>query len=408
MRDGWREVRVSDVADTLLGKTLKRDGANVDGGLPYLRNVNVQWGQISVDGLNTMLFTPAECETYALRKGDILVCEGGEVGRLALVREDLPGVYFQNALHRIRVREGTSARYVAIALEHLVRSGGLIGLVRQVTIAHLNQTLLRRLTIPLPPLVEQRRIVDLIAAVDDAIDAAEAEADTAAQVLARIRHQAFTVPTERKPAGELFDVAIGKQRSAAKADGDNVVPYLRSANVELGRIRVDDVLEMHFSEREIERLALMSGDVLVTEGSASEKAVGVPAVWCDEIDGVVGIQNALLRFRAVPGATIPSFTEHWVFWAYESGTFREIANGTNIKHVGVERAKLLPVVVLDEREQLAVTAVMDAARDATDIAQSTAGMLRALRSNLLTVLLSGEHEIPASYDHLLNDEGAAA
>ena len=153
----------------------------------------------------------------------------------------------------------------------------------------------------------------------------------------------------------------------------------------------------------------MVGDVLITEGSASETAVGVPAVWRGELDGPVGIQNALIRVRAIPGRTTPSFAEHWAFWAYESGTLRAIANGTNIKHVGVERAKSIAVPTLAEEEQRAATEPLDAGRDVADSARDHAEALRSLRSNLLTVLLSGEHEIPSSYDELLilNAEVAA-
>lgn len=403
MRDGWRQTTLGEVADTLLGKTLARGGSSVEGGRPYLRNVNVQWGRVSDQSLNEMNFSDVEQQLYELKAGDVLVCEGGEVGRLALLKEDLPGIYFQNALHRVRASAGDEPGFIALALEHLVRTGGLEGLVRQVTIAHLNQRTLRQLPITVPPIPEQRRIVNLIASVDDAVDAAEAEGAASTAALVAERARAFGRPTESLSAGMAFDVAIGKQRSAEKVDGANVIPYLRSANVDLGCIRVKDVLAMHFSEREAERLCLRDGDVLITEGSASAIAVGVPAVWRGEIDGAVGIQNALIRVRAVPELSTPEFAEHWAFWAYESGTFREIANGTNIKHIGVERAKLVRVPRVDVAEQPALVAHMSTLRDSAKAARTTADALRSLRGNLLTLLLSGEHEIPSSYDALLEE-----
>ena len=66
---------------------------------PYLRNINVQWDHIEVDQVDQMTFTARECKTYELLPDDLLVCEGGEVGRAALWHDQLPGCLYQKAIH---------------------------------------------------------------------------------------------------------------------------------------------------------------------------------------------------------------------------------------------------------------------------------------------------------------------
>lgn len=70
-------------------------------------------------------------------------------------------------------------------------------------------------------------------------------------------------------------------------------------------------MSMDFDAKERERYRLEDGDVLVSKGSASPTAVGMPVVWHDELEGPVCFQNTLLRFQAVDGAAPRGFTRHW-------------------------------------------------------------------------------------------------
>src|SRR5436190_1860912 len=97
----WSLVRLGDVADLSLGKMLdarKNRGRE----LPYLANPNVRWLEVDVSNLKMMRFEDHELERYGLRKGDVVVCEGGEAGRAAIWDADLPDVKFQKAIHRVR------------------------------------------------------------------------------------------------------------------------------------------------------------------------------------------------------------------------------------------------------------------------------------------------------------------
>jgi type I restriction enzyme S subunit len=109
-----------------------------------------------------------------VRRGDLLVCEGGVIGRCAIWhgREDY--LAFQKALHRVRPGDAVDARFLRYLLEHHSVSGVLARLSTGTTIAHLPQQQLRRVPVPLPPLDEQRRIVDLLEDHLSRLDAADA------------------------------------------------------------------------------------------------------------------------------------------------------------------------------------------------------------------------------------------
>ena len=76
---------------------------------PYLANFNVQWFNFNVDNLNQMDFNEAEQKEFELRDGDLLVCEGGEIGRCAVWHNEIQPCFFQKALHRVRCNRGGSS-----------------------------------------------------------------------------------------------------------------------------------------------------------------------------------------------------------------------------------------------------------------------------------------------------------
>ncbi|WP_181063912.1 hypothetical protein [Stutzerimonas kunmingensis] len=87
-----------------LGKMLDEKRLTKTSLVPYLRNQDVQWGSINTQDLPEMDIHPEELERYTIRHGDLLVCEGGDVGRAAIWRGDNAAFGYQKALHRLRHR----------------------------------------------------------------------------------------------------------------------------------------------------------------------------------------------------------------------------------------------------------------------------------------------------------------
>lgn len=126
----------------------------------YLRNVDVQWGAINTADLPEMDFDDEGRQRYALRGGDILVCEGGEIGRSAIWGGELEECYYQKALHRLRpLHVADDAQFFVFLMFALVRIGVFNAQSIAATIQHLPAEKLRNVRFPAPPLSEQRQIV---------------------------------------------------------------------------------------------------------------------------------------------------------------------------------------------------------------------------------------------------------
>ncbi len=162
------------------------------------------------------------------------------------------------------------------------------------------------------------------------------------------------------PLGEAAEVTIGRQRSPKNASGPDMAPYLRAANVKDDWLVLDDILEMNFDDAERATYALRPGDVLVTEGCGSIRELGASARWDGQVPGIVCFQNTLLRLRAVEGMTTASYLDQWARWAHRSGTWASVASGTNILHIGVQRARGLTIGVPPLAEQERITDFLQA------------------------------------------------
>ena len=155
--ESWKWVHLNDIAYSSLGKTL--DKVKNTGTLqPYLCSINVYWNGICLDKVKEARFEEAELPKYLLQKGDLLICEGGEVGRSCVWEYDME-MYYQNALHRVRFYQNINPYFYKFLIECYKGIGIIDRFSKGVTIKHLVQNSLNAMWLPLPPLAEQKRIV---------------------------------------------------------------------------------------------------------------------------------------------------------------------------------------------------------------------------------------------------------
>lgn len=175
--EAWDVLTVGDLFEVQLGKMLSpkaRAGLNPK---PYLGNANVQWERIDVSDVGTMDFTCNELVKFRLEPGDLLVCEGGQIGRAAIWSGEIDECYYQKALHRLRPINGKilpeyMLHYLILQFQIRKTFAGQLG---ETTIAHLPRERLIRIPVGVPPLLEQERIVERLHAVRDSCAAAEAQ-----------------------------------------------------------------------------------------------------------------------------------------------------------------------------------------------------------------------------------------
>ena len=158
--ESWEWVRLKQIAISELGKTLDKS-KNTGLYCPYLCSINVYWSGIDLSTVKQARFEDSELPKYRLKRGDLLICEGGDVGRSAVWDKD-DEMYYQNALHRVRFYGGIDPYFFKMLLECYKSAKILDKCSKGMTIKHLVQSALNSIYFPLPPLNEQRRIIEKI------------------------------------------------------------------------------------------------------------------------------------------------------------------------------------------------------------------------------------------------------
>jgi len=165
----WEKVKLGSVTDSCLGKMLDQN-KNKGDYQPYLANVNVRWGEFDLEDLPLMKFEESEQERYELKYGDLVICEGGEPGRCAIWKEQIPNMKIQKALHRVRVHDCLDYRYLFYWFLLAGKTGELDQYFTGATIKHMPGQKLKEVVIDKPPLEIQHRIADILSVYDDLIE----------------------------------------------------------------------------------------------------------------------------------------------------------------------------------------------------------------------------------------------
>ncbi|MCY2994650.1 MAG: restriction endonuclease subunit S [Planctomycetota bacterium] len=179
--EDWGVSTVGAEFDIQLGKMLDAE-KNAGVPKPYLGNRAVQWGRIDTSELSMMAMSPSDLERFRLRRGDLLVCEGGEVGRAAVWGATLDECYFQKSLHRLRPKRGFNSRLMIAFLRFWSERGVLLNYVTRTSIAHLPKDRFVTVPLPVPTIPEQTAIAAVLSDMDAEIAALEAKLAKARRV----------------------------------------------------------------------------------------------------------------------------------------------------------------------------------------------------------------------------------
>ena len=176
-----------------LGKMLDQRRISGEFLVRYLRNVDVQWDFINQEDLPEMDIPPDQYERYLVRDGDLLVCEGGEVGRSAIATNILSLLGYQKAIHRLRPLGIEEApRYLFYLFFYLSNLGVFIAEGNPNTISHLTVEKLKLYRLPRPPKLEQENIIDYLDKATAEIDQQKARIQDAIALLKEYRTALIT------------------------------------------------------------------------------------------------------------------------------------------------------------------------------------------------------------------------
>jgi len=406
----WGVVKLGEIFHIQQGKALSR---KKDKGIRprfFLRTANVFWGHIDLSTLDQMDFSEEEEKKYALKSGDLLVCEGGDVGRTAMWEGQLNGVYYQNHLHRLRAKNNdVETRFVmywmqtALTLLHIY-----IGTSNKTTIPNLSKSRLADFKFPLPPLPEQKKIAAVLSAVQEAKEKTEAVIKATKELKKSLMKYLFTygpVPVEEAEKVKLKDTEIGEipeewkvvrlgdiaeKMKAGGTPRTNIKEYWENGNIPL--VKVEDVVNCNKFLTKTNQLITKKGleqsnAWLVPEESIILSMYGTPGEVCINKFPVAVTQNVMgiIKNREI--------TTEFLYYALKYAkkyTLHFITDRTIFSHFSLAKAKRLifPLPPLETQQKIA--SILSAVDEKIEAEENKKKALEDLFKTLLHDLMTAK------------------
>ncbi|MFD7781582.1 restriction endonuclease subunit S [Streptomyces nojiriensis] len=253
--------------------------------LPYVRAANIQDEGLRLTDVNEMPFSAAEARRLDLRKGDLLVVEGGAVGTCVVLDHDMPGWSFQKTVNRLRATNNWSTRYLAYVLRSY-RDAGIIDLVcNGSTISHLTAEKLRALRVPAVQPETQRAIAEFLDRETAQIDALVSKQEEFIEFLRERRRAAIEVAvSEVRASGPRLKYLVRSVRQGWSpqcyswpTDGISSWAVLKAGAANGGVFRPMENKELPAEETPRPEAVVKRGDLIVSRANTRD-LVGSAAV----------------------------------------------------------------------------------------------------------------------------------
>ncbi len=339
--EDWETVALGDAFDIQQGKAMSPAGRARQPQYPFLRTLNVLWGRIDLSTLDHMHFTAQELSRLRLEPNDILVCEGGEVGRTAIWRGELEVCAHQNHIHRLRKRrDDICPEYYMYWMQTAFLQLGLYaGEGIKTTIPNLSQGRLQSFVLPKPPLHEQQSISLVLSKIQQAVYKQDLLLLAIRNLKKSLMHKLLTsgvYPTKYKEGGEIGAVpekwkpttlsevlTVAQYGLSLKGSKEGQYPILRMNNLEDGDLVLDDVQYVDLDEETFRRFRLKKGDLLFNRTNSID-LVGKTSFF--DLEGELVFASYLIRLQTDPKQVLPQFVNYYLNWANSQRRLKGLAS----------------------------------------------------------------------------------
>ena len=396
----WRKVKLGEITESCLGKML--DATKNRGEFqPYLANINVRWGAFNLKNLSQMKFEPYESERYGIRYGDLIICEGGEPGRCAIWKEQIPNMKIQKALHRVRpIEDKVNNFYLFYWFLLAGKRNAIDQYCTGATIKHLPAQKLKEMVIDLPSLSTQNRIATILSRYDSLIDNYQKQIKLLEEAAQRLYKEWFVnlrfpghentkivdgVPEgwEKKSLNQVINLQSGFAFKSSSFDDKGKYKLVTIKNVKDGSFDGDNVNRLaEVPEKMPIHCRLNDGDILLS-------LTGNVGRVC-----LVNGENYLLNQRV---AKLKSKYQAFTYCLFRSHDMfvevNNLANGAAQQNVSPIRIGQMQIVI--PNEHIINAFEFKASKFVSTILKchSQLRLLTESRDRLLPKLMSGEIEV---------------
>lgn len=369
------QARLDDVVASMKNGMYKPASEYADDGTPCLRMYNIDAGSIVWRDIKRMRVSEQEFAEYGLHEGDLLVNRVNSrelVGKAACIPASLEPSVFESK--NIRVRLDTAKALPKFINYQLFARGSrhFASNAQQVVgMASISQKQLADFPIVLTDIEEQRRIVAEIEKQFSRLDEAVANLQRVKANLKRYKASVLKAAVEgtifpdlvphgwrRARLGDVAEVISGLTKSPKRISFPMKLPYLRVANVYANELRLDDVEHIGVADKELEKLLVRRGDLLMVEGNGSPDQIGRVALWDGSIPNCVH-QNHLIKVR-LGAEVLPEWALAWLLSPGGRHEIEQVSASTSGLHtLSTGKVTRLPIPVPSLGEQQRIVAEVD-------------------------------------------------
>jgi type I restriction enzyme S subunit len=379
MRDGWIEEKLGDVARVTSGFAFSTKSWR-DKGIPVIKINNVRNGQVSIENCSYISEpVPEGASRFLLKQGDLLITLTGEIGAIGFVTQSQP-MYLNQRVGRLDLlaRDKVSLKFIGLFLSLPEVRAEMWSQGKGNAQLNISPTSIQSLTIKLPPPPEQKRIVDLISSVDSYIDALQLQLESAKRSRNAVLHELLTAGGDGWLEHKLIEMfEIYQPQTIAKSlmseDGEFIV---FGANGPIGRYH-----EFNHDEPE----------VVVTCRGATCGTINMtpPKTW------ITG--NAMVVSPKTSGVS-----KEFLYWVLTAGVdIQSVISGSAQPQITREGLAPVKIKIPPLSRQIEIVDLISGFELNISHLEESLYKTKTLRSGLLSDLLSGAHEIPASYDKIM-------